>query len=101
MDFTITEREEPFTLDEVFEFIDDTNISKLDACELKSRIVDMLQAEKKKMLDEYVESLKDSLLNNYRHFLKMDSDGFEWLTTDAVETHIDETMKNFMSKGGE
>ena len=55
MDFTITERGEPFTLDEVFEFIDDTNISKLDACELKSRIVDMLQAEKNKMLDEYAE----------------------------------------------
>ena len=101
MDFTIIEREEPFTLDEVFEFIDDLNIGTLDSCELKSRIIDMLQAEKNKMLDEYVKSLKDSLLNNYRHFLKMDSDGFEWLTTDAVETHIDETMKKFMSKGGE
>ena len=43
-DFTITEREEPFTLDEVFEFIDDTYITKTDAHELKSRIVDMLQA---------------------------------------------------------
>ena len=95
-DFTITEREEPFTLDEVFEFIDDTNIGKLDVCELKSRIVDMLQAEKYKILDEYTESLKDSLLNNYRHFLRMDSDGFEWLTTDAVETHINETLKKFM-----
>ena len=96
MDFTITERTEPFTLDEVFEFIDDTNIGKLDVCELKSRIVDMLQAEKYKILDEYTESLKDSLLNNYRHFLRMDSDGFEWLTTDAVETHINETLKKFM-----
>lgn len=94
-DFTITEREEPFTLDEVFEFIDDTYITKTDAHELKSRIVDMLQAEKYKILDEYAESLKDSLLNNYRHFLRMDSDGFEWLTTDAVETHIDETLKKF------
>ena len=95
-DFTITEREEPFTLDEVFEFIDDTYITKTDAHELKSRIVDMLQAEKNKILNEYTESLKDSLLNNYRHFLRMDSDGFEWLTTDAVETHIDETLKKFI-----
>lgn len=95
MDFTITERTEPFTLDEVFEFIDDTYITKTDAHELKSRIVDMLQAEKNKILNEYTESLKDSLLNNYRHFLRMDSDGFEWLTTDAVETHIDETLKKF------
>ena len=93
--FTIIEREEPFTLDEVFEFIDDTYITKTDAHELKSRIVDMLQAEKNKILNEYTESLKDSLLNNYRHFLRMDSDGFEWLTTDAVETHIDETLKKF------
>ena len=96
MDFTITEREEPFILDEAFGFIDDTNTSKLDAHELKSRIVDMLQAEKNKILNEYAESLKDSLLNNYRHFLKMDTDGFEWLTTDAVETHINETLKKFM-----
>lgn len=50
-DFTITERTEPFTLDEVFSFIDDTNISEMDACELKSRIVDVVQAEKPKCED--------------------------------------------------
>lgn len=53
-DFTITERTEPFTLDEVFSFIDDTNISKMDACELKSRIVDVVQAERNKVIDEFI-----------------------------------------------
>lgn len=50
-DLTITERTEPFTLDEVFSFIDDTSISEMDACELKSRIVDMVQADKPKCED--------------------------------------------------
>lgn len=49
----------------------------------------------KKAIDDFADELKHSLLNNYRHFLRMDSDGFEWLTTDAVETHIDETLKKF------
>lgn len=39
-------------------------------------------------IDDFVYKLKNSLTNNYRHFLKMDSDGFAWLTIDAVETHI-------------
>ncbi len=59
VDFTITERTEPFTLNEVFEFIDDTNISKLDACELKSRIVDAIQAERDKVIDKIVEQLEE------------------------------------------
>lgn len=56
-DFTITERKEPFTLDEVFSFIDDTNISKMDACELKSRIVDAVQAERNKAIDEFCKKI--------------------------------------------
>ena len=51
-DFTITERKEPFTLDEVFSFIDDTYITKTDAHELKSRIVDIIQAERNKAIDD-------------------------------------------------
>ena len=39
-------------------------------------------------IDEFAERLKDSLLHNYRHLLTVDTDGFEWLTTDAVGTHI-------------
>lgn len=38
-DFTITERKEPFKLDEVFDFIDDTNISKRDTHELKAGLL--------------------------------------------------------------
>lgn len=52
-----------------------------------------------KAIDDFADELKHSLLNNYRHFLRMDSDGFEWLTTDAVETHIDETLKKCIVKG--
>ncbi len=65
-DFTITEREEPFALDEVFEFIDDTYITKTDAYELKSRIVDMLQAEKNKVVDDFIKSLYK--IGEYRDF---------------------------------
>ena len=43
-----------------------------------------------KTIDEFVEKLKDSLVHNYRHLLNVDTDGFEWLTTDAVRKHIDE-----------
>ena len=57
-DFTITERTEPFTIDEVFSFIDDTNISEIDACELKSRIVDAVQEVRAKAIDEFAERLK-------------------------------------------
>lgn len=65
-DFTITERTEPVTLDEVFEFIDDTYITKTDVHELKSKIVDMLQAEKNKVIDEFVKSLYK--IGEYRDF---------------------------------
>lgn len=41
-----------------------------------------------KAIDDFVMKLKDNLQNNYKHFLRMDSDGFEWLTTDAVETIV-------------
>lgn len=64
-DFTITEQKEPFTLDEVLEFIDDTNFSKLDACELKSRIVDVICTERKKAIDDFIELLKGNLIRKY------------------------------------
>ena len=43
-----------------------------------------------KAITEFVARMKDSLIHNYRHLLEVDTDGFEWLTTDAVGTHIDE-----------
>ena len=60
-DFTLTERTEPFTLEEVFEFIDDTNISKIDAHELKSRIVDVVQDTRNKAIDEFAEAIKQDV----------------------------------------
>lgn len=44
-------------------------------------------------IDEFAEKLLSSLTHNYRHFIKRDTDGFDWLTTDAVETHIQEIVK--------
>lgn len=46
VDFTITERTEPFTLQEVWDFIDDTMIREQDAHELKERIISLLQTER-------------------------------------------------------
>ena len=57
-DFEITERTEAFTLDEVFSFIDDTNISKMDAHELKSRIADAVKGIRAKAIDEFAEEMK-------------------------------------------
>ena len=56
-DFTIVERTEPITLDEVLSFIDDTNISKMDAHELKSRIADVIQESRNKIVDEFAEKI--------------------------------------------
>lgn len=56
-EFELTERTEPFTLEEVFDFIDDTSISKLDAHELKSRIVDVVQDTRNKAIDEFAEKI--------------------------------------------
>ena len=50
-------------------------------------------------IDEFAERLKYSLANNYRHLLERDTDGFDWLTTDAVETHIEEIAEQ-MKVGG-
>lgn len=47
------------------------------------------EKEKAEVIDEFAEKLKESLVNNYRHLITTDTDGFDWLTTDAVGTHID------------
>lgn len=76
-DFTITERTEPFTFAEVFDFIDDTNISKNDACELKSRIVDAVQGIREKVIDEFLELAFE--------VFKSDSIGYAQLLTIAEQ----------------
>lgn len=65
-DFTITERTEPLTLKEVLDFVDDTNISKKDSHELKSRIVDVVHAERNKVIEEFASTLtnKDNMLEH-------------------------------------
>lgn len=76
-DFTITERTEPFTIAEVFDFIDDTNISKMDACELKSRIVDAVQGIREKVIDEFLKLAFE--------VFKSDSIGYAQLITIAEQ----------------
>jgi hypothetical protein len=57
VEFTLTERTEPFTLKEVLDFIDDTNISKIDAHELKSRIVDVVLDSEDRVIDEFAKRI--------------------------------------------
>lgn len=51
---------------------------------------------KSEAIKEFAEKLKDSLMHNYRHFLTVDTNGFAWLTTDAVDTHIDNLVKEML-----
>ena len=67
--------------------------------EVEKLIKEFKQEVREKAIDEFVEALKDSLANNYRYLLTIDTDGFEWLTTDVVHTHIDEIAEQL--KGGE
>ena len=52
------------------------------------------QEIRNKAIEEFAERLKDSLAHKYRHLLEVDADGFEWLTTDAISTHIDEIAES-------
>ena len=45
------------TIESVFAFIDTLHIKTVDALELKSRIDDMVQGEREKAIDEFVDKL--------------------------------------------
>ncbi len=47
----------------------------------------------KDTINMFANKLKDSLINKYTHLTRLDSDGFRWITIDAVETHINELLK--------
>lgn len=81
------------TINQIAEREDDLLMSEDD-------IEGMVKHVRIKAIDEFAEKLKDSLIHNYRQFLTVDTDGFEWLTTDAVGTHIDEIAEQ-MKAGGE
>ena len=74
------------TIEQICERKDDLLIGSDD-------VRDLARNERNKAIDEFVEKLEDSLAHNYRHFLNVDTDGFEWITTDAVDTHIQEIAK--------
>lgn len=57
---------------------------------LSNTLLDEVKTAKAEAVKEFAERLKESLMSRYRHFLNIDADGFEWLTIDAVNTHIDE-----------
>lgn len=69
----------------------------------KKYVCDLVESAMKdgytKAINEFTERLEDSLIHNYRHLLRVDTDGFEWLTTDAVGTHINEIAEEM--RGGE
>lgn len=60
-EFTIVERTEPLTLDEVFSFIDETNISKRDAHEVKSRIADAVKGIRENAIDECIKIIEETV----------------------------------------
>lgn len=65
-----------------------------DSWECKMQTVEDVKKEvREKTIEEFVEKLKESMEKKYRHLIDVDRDGFEWLTTEAVETHIEETLK--------
>ena len=70
-------------------------ICKYDA----NSIGELVYNARQKTINEFAERLKDSLMSNYKHLLSIDDDGFAWLTTDAVETHID-NIADQLKKGG-
>lgn len=77
IDLVITERTEPFTINEVFEFIDDTCIGKMDAHELKSRIADAVQAERNKAIDDFANLQKEKWIET--DDLSISSEFFEFV----------------------
>jgi hypothetical protein len=64
----IVERTEPITIEEVFDFIDDTLIGKMDAHELKSRIADMTHEVRAKAIDEFEEKCLEEIFKR-GHYL--------------------------------
>lgn len=68
----------------------DRNFNSVETTFSQKELEERDQQIRNKAITEFAERLKDSLLHNYRHLLTVDTDGFEWLTTDAVDTHIDE-----------
>jgi hypothetical protein len=94
MEFKLTERTEPLTLKEVLDFIDDTNISKKDAHELKSRIVDVVLDSEDRVIDEFAERLKNHL-NEFDFWKYGISDGtnYETRNYDHMIDKIAEQMK--------
>ena len=56
-------------------------------------LAEIKRKTRNKAIDDFAECFKNNLLNNYRHLITTDTDGFDWLTVDAVETYIDEVVK--------
>lgn len=100
-EFTLVERAEPFTLKEVIDFIDDenTDISKLDAHELKCRIVDVIQAEREKVIDEFAKRLKRDYQAYDIDLCLQDNDHLSYTNSCiALESYVDEIAEQL--KGG-
>lgn len=88
MQFTIEEREENFTLKEVLDFIDETDISEKDAHELKERICDMVDGIMVKTLDFILKEYKKKKKSFYRDVLEFES--FMKSVSEEMEKKINE-----------
>ncbi len=74
------------TINQIMKRKDDLLVSGDDINEIATNV-------RNKALDDFAEKLINSLDNNFRHLITTDSDGFDWITTDAVCTHINEVKK--------
>jgi hypothetical protein len=72
-EFTITERTEPFTLDEAFDYVDEAGMDKLTAHNLKCLIVEVVQDEKAKTVDEFTEKMQ-AIYQNTKNIPKVEKD---------------------------
>ena len=53
---------------------------------------------KEKTIEDFIKSMKSSLLTNYRDSLKIDDDGYEWLTTDDICNHLDYVKEKLLKE---
>ena len=71
----------------------DRNYNSVETTFTQKELEEHERDVRNKANDDFAEKLKESLINNWRYFITTDSDGFNWITTDAVHTHIDELLK--------
>lgn len=78
------------TINQICERTGDLLVSADDVQEIAKKA-------RERAIKEFAERMKDSLIHNYRHLLITDVDDFEWLTIDAVNTHIENVVEQMIA----